>query len=370
MFNFGKKYHQLNSIEISQAALLHNYSYLISKGIAVAPVLKSNAYGHGLTLVAKILDGVNAPFFCVDSLYEAYELLKIGIKTSILIMGYTHPDNLKVKKLPFSFAVYDKETVSVLNKYQSHAGIHIFVDTGMNREGIKLAELPEFLDYINTFNDIKIEGLMSHFAASDQYNNPLTKEQVKNFQVAQKMLQQAKIYPKWLHIGNSSAVLHQNKYRKKLGNLVRPGIDLFGIDPEGKDSKLKPALCVLTTLCQVKSLRKGEKIGYDFTFTAKKDMTIGILPYGYYDGMDRRLSNKGVVLINKIMCPIVGRISMNITTIDVSKVSNPHVGQNVVIYSNKISDNNCVYKSAIYAGTIPYDLLIHLASSTKRIVVK
>src|SRR5882672_7179144 len=117
MFAFRKKYSPSNKIEISESALLSNYKYLSDlSALKIAPVLKSNAYGHGLPLVAKILDNVGAPFFCVDSLYEAYELLKISIKTPILIMGYTHPDNLKVKKLPFSFAVYDKAMLAVLAK--------------------------------------------------------------------------------------------------------------------------------------------------------------------------------------------------------------------------------------------------------------
>jgi alanine racemase len=366
-----KDYQPLNRIEISESALLHNYHYLSHlSDLKVSPVFKSNAYGHGLQFVAKIFDKVGAQFFCVDSLYEAYELLKIGIKTHILIMGYTNPENFKVKKLPFSFAVYDKETLEALHKYQPHAGIHVFVDTGMNREGIRIDELEEFLECASQFKGIKIEGLMSHFGASGKYNDKLTQQQVENFGAAQKKLKKFGFNPQWIHHGNSSAILHSNKYKNKLGNIVRAGIDIYGIDPEGKDMKLQPALRVITTLNQVKSLKKGESVGYDFTYKAKKNLTIGILPYGYYDGLDKRLSNNGVVTIEGIACPIIGRISMNIATIDISNVPNPHVGQEVVVYSNKRADSNSVYNAAMNVGTIPYDLLVHLASSTKRIVVK
>ncbi|HBQ50661.1 TPA: hypothetical protein DD690_01620, partial [Candidatus Daviesbacteria bacterium] len=128
-------YKTLNRIEISRKNLLENYRFLsaINRKIKIAPVLKSNGYGHGIIEVAQILDKVGAPFFCVDSLYEAYELYKAKIKTPVLIMGYTNPENLKIKKLLFSFAVFDLQTVEILNKYQPGCAVHIFVDTGMSR---------------------------------------------------------------------------------------------------------------------------------------------------------------------------------------------------------------------------------------------
>ena len=369
--SFKRQYSPLNRIEIAKSALLSNYKYLSSLShVKVSPVLKSNAYGHGLPLVAKILDNAGAPFFSVDSLYEAYELLKVGIKTHILIMGYTNPENFKVKSLPFSFAVYDKATLEVLYKYQPQAGIHLFVDTGMHREGIRIDELPEFLHYASQFKNLKIEGLMSHFGASDKYDDALTQQQVENFVVAQKLLKKYGFKPQWIHQGNSSALMHCGKYKKYIGNVVRAGLVTYGIDPEGKDISLKPALRVITTLNQIKSLRKGESVGYDFTYKAKKDMTIGILPYGYYDGLDRRLSNKGYVTIDGVVCPLIGRVSMNISAVDISTVPNPAVGHEVIVYSDNKQDSNSLYNAARKAGTIPYVLLVHLASSTKRIVVQ
>jgi alanine racemase len=367
-----RRYKTLNKIEVSEHALLHNYRYLssLSKEISVAPVLKSNAYGHGLQLISKMLDRVGAPFFCVDSLYEAYELYKNNIKTPILIMGYTHPENLIVKKLPFSFAVYDKETLAVLHKYQPQAGIHLFIDTGMHREGIPLSELSEFLSYCKGFTDLKIEGVMSHFGASDQFNNLLTIKQLENFLTAQKILEQAGIKPRWVHIGNSAACLLPKQFKGKIGNMARVGVAIYGIGGEVDDNHLQPVLKVQTTIAQIKKARKGEKIGYDFTHTAKKDMTIGILCYGYYDGMDRGLSNKGLVLIDGVICPIVGRVSMNITTVDISNISNPQVGQQAIIYSNNSSDKNSIQNVAHLAGAIQRDLLVHLAESTKRIKVR
>ena len=232
---FRKNYFPLNEITISHAALLVNHRYLSSldNQIQVAPVLKSNAYGHGLPFVAKALDGVGAPFFCVDSLYEAYELLKAKIKTPILIMGYVNPENLRVKKLPFSYAVYNEKLIEGIRRYQPHAGIHIFVDTGMHREGILLDELPEFVAYIKSFTHLRIDGIMSHLAAGE--NETITNKQLDQFEKAKEIIHKAGYQPKWSHIAASSGLLNAKKYHGRLGNLSRCGLATYGIDPEGKD---------------------------------------------------------------------------------------------------------------------------------------
>ncbi len=366
---FKRKYYPLNTIEISKEALLANYTYLshCSSDIMIAPVLKSNAYGHGLQLVGKLLDNVSAPFFCVDSLYEAYELLKINIKTPILIMGYVDPKNLQGKELPFSYAVYDDEQVAAISKYQKNPALHIFVDTGMHREGITLSDLPEFLDRIRKFENIRIEGLMSHLASGD--NKTATRKQLEQFAIAKELVHQAGFRPKWFHIAASTGLLHHADYEGKIGNLSRCGIALYGIDPEVKDKALRPTLTFKTTLNQIKTVRKGDKIGYDFTYTAEKPMTVGILPVGFFDGVDRRLSNKGSVLIGKTLCPIIGRVSMNLTTIDISDVRNAQVGDQVIIYSNISSNKNSIVNAAKVGGSTAYDFLVRFTSSTKRIVV-
>lgn len=367
---FRKKYLPLNVIEISEGSLRNNYYHLskLAKNVMVAPVFKSNAYGHGINIVAKILDNVGAPFFCVDSLYEAYELKKANIKTPILIMGYVNPENLKNRKLPFSFAIYDREELIALNKYQPGVKVHLFVDTGMHREGIPFEDLPDFLNLCKQLKNIHIEGLMSHLGAAN--NLAATKKQIANFNETKKMVFAAGLKPIWFHIAASSGLLHNAEYKNEIGNLARCGIALYGVEPEKLDKNLKPVLTFKTILNQIKELKRGEKVGYDFTLTAKKDMHIGVLPVGYFDGIDRRLSNKGNVLINNIACPIMGRVSMNITTIDISNVPEPQVGDEVIIYSNKTKDKNSIVNAAVIAKTIPYDLVVKLSTTTKRIVVE
>lgn len=365
---FKKEYQTLNKIELSKDNLLANYKYLssLNKKVKIAPVVKSNAYGHGLVEVAKILDGVGCPFFCVDSLHEAYELYKADIKTPILIMGYTDPQNLKVKKLPFSYAVFDLETAEILNDHQPGCGIHIFVDTGMHREGIQIKGLPNFLKKLKEFKNLKIEGLMSHLAIAEKPNDPLTRKQLNNFSYVQQIVSKAGFKPKWIHLSNSAGLLNS---LIPGCNMARVGIALYGIDPSGKLPKLKPVLKFLTKIVQMKRLTKGDRVGYGGTFVIKKEVLLGVLGAGYYDGVDRRLSNKGCVTVNGIVCPIMGRVSMNITTVDISEVKNPQIGQEVLVYSNNPKDPNSIENAAKLCKTIPYNILVGLAASTKRVTI-
>jgi len=364
-----KDYQTLNRIEVSKQNLLSNYKYLssLNQKVKIAPVIKSDGYGHGIVEVAKILDPLRPPFFCVDSLYEAYELLKATIKTPILIMGYTDPENLKVKKLPFSFALYDLDTAEVLNKYQSNCKVHIFVDTGMCREGVPVNELSKFLEQIRILFEIKIEGLMSHLASSNGKIDPLFQNQIKNFKKALQIFKEYKIKTKWVHIGASGAIINPEtrKIISQISNLTRPGLALYGLDD---DLKLKPCLKLITHIAQIKKIKKGESVGYNGTYKAKKDTLIGVLPIGYNDGVDRELSNKGFVRLFDQFCPIVGRVSMNITTIDISGI-NAKMGDEVMVYSDNLKDKNSIENTAKICKKIPYEILVNLAESTKRIVI-
>lgn len=372
---FRKPYHTLNKIEISKDNLIQNYKYLssLSKKVRVAPVIKSNGYGHGIIEVAKILDSLDTfhvssrPFFCVDSLYEAYELLKADIRTPILIMGYTDSENLKVKKIPFSYAVFDLETAEILNDHQPGCGIHIFVDTGMNREGIQIEDLPNFLKNLRGFKNLKIEGLMSHLASADNSKDPLNKIQITNFKKALQICKKNQINLKWIHLSNSDGLLNYvPTWNVGIQNMARVGLALCGIS---HDHNLKPVLTLKSKIIQIKKLKKGMRVGYSGTFTAKKEMLLGVLPLGYYDGLDRRLSNKGSVLVNGTICPIIGRVSMNITTVDLSKLDNPYIGQEVIVYSDNPKDPNSIENAAKLCKTIPYVILVHLAASIKRVII-
>lgn len=363
----GINYQNLNSIEISRENLYANYKYLssLNPNLKIAPVLKSNAYGHGLKLIGIEIDKLNPPLICVDSLFEAYELLNAKIKAPILIMGYIHPKSIQTKRLPFSYAVYDFETVQLLDNFQKKAKIHIFLDTGMHREGILLKNLKDFATNIKENTSLEIEGLMSHFAESEAPNSKLTIEQIKNFNEAQRILSDLKIKPKWIHIANSEGVLN-NKKLGKIGNLGRCGISLYGLSD---NKNLKQVIELKTRISQIKELEKGEKVGYNGTYQTKREIKIATLPIGYFDGLDRDLSNKGFVKIKNRYAPIIGRISMNITTIDISNIKNVKINDDVTVFSNNTSDKNSLKNSSQILSKIPYELLIHISPLIKRSVV-
>lgn len=372
---FGKKYHHLNKILISKSALKYNHQLIqeFHQETKIAPVLKSNAYGHGLNVVAPIFDSFNPVFLVVDSLYEAYELTKLKVKAPILILGYTHPDNFSVKRLHFHITVFDLEVARSLNDHQSNCNVHIFVDTGMSREGVPLNDLPTFVAELKKLSNLKIVGLASHFADADNpTDNSFTKKQITNFKKALKILQQQGIDPQYRHISASGGAF---KIKDSVFNVIRAGLASYGLNPlESSDGLyqqllLRPALCLNSTLASIKTIKNRDRVGYNGTFIANSKMKIGLLPLGYYEGVDRRLSNRGFVSLNGTICPILGRVSMNMTSIDLSKVDNPQVGDQVSIYSNQLADVNNVVNAAKTAETIPYELLVHLAASIRRELV-
>ena len=354
-----KQYNPLNIIEISKKKLISNFLYLssIDTKIKIAPVLKSNAYGHGIKEVAKILDEQKPVFFCVDSIYEAYELFKLKVKTPILIMGYVDPNNLSIKKLPFSYAVFDLEQFYGILKYQPQSKVHLFIDSGMNREGIRVDNLKEFLNKLTDQEKNKIEGVMSHLASAENPQNADTIMQVNHFKKAIKILNDYSIFPKYIHLSNSAGILNNKKLNlSSFSNVSRTGLALYN-----------SALQLKTHIIQIKKIIKGEKIGYDFTYQAKKNGKIAVLPIGYNDGLDRRLSNRGFVKINNFYCPIIGRVSMNLTVIDISSIKKIEVEEEVTVFSNY--GKNSFVNSAKIIETIPYELLVHLDRSIKRTIV-
>lgn len=374
MFQFfsRKRYRHLNKILVSREALEKNHQVLqaFHPEADIIPVLKSNAYGHGIANVAIIFDSLNPAFLVVDSLYEAYELARLKVKSQILILGYTHPDNFTVKKLPFHITVFDLEVAKSLNTHQRNCKVHIFVDTGMCREGVPLDELHDFVREIKKLTNLEIVGLASHFADADNpTDNTFTQTQLANYKKALAILAEENITPQYRHISASGGAF---KIKDPVFTLIRAGLASYGIHPLETNNKsyknlsLTPALRFTSTLAQIKTISRGDKVGYNGTFTAKKDMKIGLLPLGYYEGVDRRLSNKGSVLIKGIRCPILGRVSMNMTTIDLSGVKNPQVGDEAIIFSDNQSDENSLIHAAAVAGTIPYEILVHLAESVRR----
>jgi alanine racemase len=237
---------------------------------------------------------------------------------------------------------------------------------------------PELLDEIKGLSNLQVEGVMSHLACSNDPICPTTIQQLRNFSLAKKMIEEAGFSITWVHLGGSLALLNN---LAEVCNVVRVGKAILGIALQttysgGKnsatpDTRMKDFELVLrlkTKIVQIKQIKKGDHVGYADLFIADRDMVIGILPIGYNDGVDRRLSNKGKMIVAGTACPILGVVAMNVTTIDISAVENPRVGQDVIVYSQEKSDENSLDNAAIVCGTLPQDLLLHLPTMITRVL--
>lgn len=372
-----RTYQVLNEITVSQEALLHNYQYFsqLNPQSLIAPVLKANAYGHDLHKTAKFVDSkLSAPLICVDSLYEAYELSKERIKTPILIMGYTNPENYAVwKQLPFIFSVFDTATLYALQKYQPGAKIHIKLDTGMCRLGLQPTMIQEFLQALKACPSLKVEGIFSHFSQAD---NPagatFTNRQISRFKEMVAIFESAGYTFKWRHLAaTAGATILRDPYF----NLIRLGLGFYGYTPFGPHTKegrvgrirLKPALKLVTHVSQVKAIKAGDQVGYGGTYVAKQKETIAILPLGYNENFPRRLSNRGVVTLeNGAVCPIIGNISMDMTTVKLPRSSSVKTGDPITVISLDPKAPNSLYHHAQVIGEIIYAELTGLHPSIRR----
>ena len=362
-----KKYETLNTIYIYKNRVLHNLKKIQKwagdKKIGI--VVKSNGYGHGIVEVAKIVDDQDIEFIFADSTYEALRLKDTGIKTPILILGFTRPENLEKKKYPFSFMAHSKESLQTIHATQPQSPIHLFFNTGMNREGFDIDELEWITTFIKEKN-AHIEGIASHFAEAD-YMMPttLTHKQTGNFQTINNHFEQNNIPLKYTYMDASNSIVFGLETQ---GNLIRAGRVLYGT---GKDhpkyDELQPALEMVSRIVQIRTIKAGDTVGYASNFRAPTDMKIALIPIGYQEGLERRLSNKGFMKVHGEICNIVGNISMNYSTINISHV-NADVGDEVVVYSKNRHDPNSLAATAKLCDTIEHEILTRLNHTVRRIV--
>lgn len=372
-----RSYQVLNEITVSSQALRHNYEYFSEQNpqAKVAPVLKANAYGHGLAEIASFVDAeLSVPFLCVDSLYEAYELYKQGVKTQILIMGYTNPENFEVwKHLPFSFAVFDTATLYALNKHQPGAKVHIKLDTGMSRLGLQKSEIPKFIHALRECSNLQVEGIFSHLAQADDPSKiTFTNRQIRNFKEMTAMFEVGGFTFKWHHI---AATAGASFIRDPYFNLIRLGLGFYGYTPFGPHTKegrvgrkvLQPALTLTSHISQVKDIMAGAQVGYGGTYKAKQKETIAILPLGYNEGLSRHLSNLGTLTLEGGgICPIIGNVCMNMTIVKLPRQNHVQAGDPVIVIAPEVNAPNSAYRHAQLTHDIEHSMLTSLHSSIRR----
>jgi alanine racemase len=334
-----------------------------------APVLKSNAYGHGLIPVAQILDQEKIAFFVLDSLYEAIILRKNGIKSKILIIGYTLLENIIHSKLSLvSFTITSLEQLKrVSKKANKKIKIHLKIDTGMHRQGILLNQVKEAIKIIKANSFLELEGICSHFAEADNPDKTFTKSQIKKWEEIVSLFKKNFSLIKFFHISATAGTFYSPQISE---NVIRLGIGLYGINPSPLNKlDLKPALEMESLITSLRKLPPGEYIGYQTSYQTQKSCLIATVPVGYFEGVDRRLSNQGFFKIGSHFCPIVGRVSMNITSLDVSSLPEIKLNDKVKIISSNPNDKNSIENIAYLSQTIPYEILVHLPPHLRRSII-
>lgn len=343
-------------------------------------VVKSNAYGHGLIETARAAEPL-ARRICVYAFEEALALRGGGITKPILVLGPIPLEALDdVMAAKLDLALWDtgefaRRLANAARKQQTRAPVHVKVNTGLNRLGFEPHELTDAVeDYLHV-SEIEIAGIFSHFSSAEELDSPSTMQQLETFERAianaEPILQQYGVVP-LRHIAASAAAILWPQTRL---DLSRFGIALYGLWPsqatrEAADSNgiaLEPALSYESELATVRSVPAGRPIGYGATYHAPRDMRVGVVPVGYADGVPRLLSNRGFFLVDGERCPIVGRVAMNLTEIDLTNAPTAHVGSKVTLIGR---DGNAAVTAddwAHWSETINYEIVARLPSELPRV---
>lgn len=366
-------YRTHNLIEVSAASLLHNFElYAKITGQAIIPVLKSNAYGHGLELVAEALKARRFPYIAVDGYFEALQIREVSDQP-VLVMGAILPVNFaKLKLKNFAFSVHDTASIDALGRRGDPVKIHLEINTGMNRYGIEPGDIEAFVKQIQLYPNIEFEGVMSHLADSDGLHMASVEAATQLFDEAVDQILDLGATPKYLHLAQSAGAV---KALSRHANAIRLGLGLYGINPldladprHGELAGLRPALKLTSMITQTHQLKPGDGVSYNYTFTAPRPMTIGVLPLGYYEGVQRSLSNTGTVLVGRKPVSIVGRVCMNHTMIDLGETG-AKTGDMVTVLSDNPADPNSVGSIARDHDLFSYMHLTSLDQNLRRVLI-
>jgi len=360
--------------EIDLGAITHNSNEikrLIRPKTKIMAVVKANGYGHGAVSVASAARRGGINYFGVASVAEAMELRRGGISSSILILSeQTKLAVPNIINFHLTQTVYSMDFAKALSdlarKYDKKIPIHIKIDTGMGRVGINYSEAIAFATEISKFKNLRIEGIFTHFANAEKPDDQYTLEQLKRFVDVLAKLEEKKISIPIKHAANSSAAIN---YPQSHFDMVRIGLSLYGLYPGGVKTEkvdLKPALQFKTKVIFMKKVKAGVPLGYGGTYVTKEDTTIVSIPVGYADGLSRRLSNNGHVLIRGKRFPISGLVSMDLTLVDVGG-NTVDIGDEVVLIGKQGAEEISVDEVAYLENTINYEVICSIGKRVPRI---
>ncbi|MBN4056774.1 alanine racemase [bacterium AH-315-J21] len=383
----------LSWIELDSSALAQNIKFLRELGGAnqssVAPLIcapiKANAYGHGLKEITRLLKKNQVDYLAAHSIEDARAVRKAGWKGKLLSVGYIqHSDTEEALALSVEPTLYNIENLETwivaAKRSKAKAQVHLKIETGANRQGIANKDLPNFIQALKANKHITLRGLSTHFAnIEDTTDRSFAELQLKRYHRALKLLSKNNLRPQLCHTASSAAHLVAPQTRF---DMIRPGISLYGYWPSretilsfrhahpelDQTELLKPVASLHSRIAQIKALKAGESVGYGLTFRAERSTKIAVVPIGYYDGLDRRLSNSGYALLHGKRAKIIGRVCMNNVMLDISAITSAKLEDQVTFLGQNGSETITADHWANWCRTINYDTLTNLAPHLKRII--
>lgn len=362
--------------EVNLDHLRHNLKIIRSSlrppKAGILAIVKADAYGHGMKSVARVLADEGIHFFGVANIEEALELRKVCPTQKILVLGSFHKNQLpffiRWKITPTVSSLEDvKHLEKALGKKKSAFPVHVKVDTGMGRLGIWHEEVDHFFKRMRKDSSVLVEGVYTHFSSADQEEVGDTLKQMALFDKIIKRIHALGFTPKYIHAANSMGLM---RFKNSQLNLVRPGIVLYGINPVGDGRlplKLKPILSLKTRISFLKEVGKGRAISYGATYRAPRPTRIATLPVGYSHGYRVGFSNKAFVVIRGRRCPVVGRVTMDQTLVDVGGLPSVTRWDEVTLIGREGKTEVQAQDLASIIGSIPYEIVCSIHSRIPRI---
>ena len=367
-------------VEVSRAQIGANFDAIrrvVGANVEVMPVVKADAYRHGAVEVSRVLEERGARWLAVSNTDEGVALRDAGIRTRILVMAdflpFTREALLSYNLTPVLHSLADLAELDRLAAQRNQrVPFHLKIDTGMGRLGAR-ADAGEIAEAILAAPNVELEGLMTHFASAGNYQNSQTDEQVALFEKIAANLSETGVRPALLHSSSTIPIAYQRQ--RAWRDMVRPGHAIYGyVSPVRGHApmpslEVKPALTWRATVLSVKDLPAGALVGYGGMFRTQQPMRLAILAAGYADGIPHRLSNRGSVIVNGKLAPMVGAVSMDLTSIDVTASPDVKVGDAVTLLGAEGDVSIDAQEIAKLAGTISYSVLCGIHARVKRIYV-
>jgi alanine racemase len=340
--------------------------------VKILAMVKADAYGHGAVTVARTLTDAGAHAFGVATVDEGVALRRAGIDRPILVVGGTYRQEIvRYRRYKLTPVLHETATLRALEnqlrRLRTTLNIQIEVDTGMGRIGFAAGEMDSWLKPLTKIKALNIEGVFSHFADAESAHEKYSAHQLQTFHRVLERLRAAGIVPVARHMAKSAALMTEPASHLAM---VRPGLMLYGMYPAPamrKQISLRPVLSWKTRIIQLKRCPAGTCIGYGRTFVTKRKSVIATLPVGYADGYRRLFSNRAAVLIRARRAPVVGRVSMDLTTVDVTDIRNVEQGDEVVLLGRQSGVEISADQMAAWANTISYEILTSIGARVPRI---